>query len=121
MTNTNIQTKLKNYINKNTNKDHNLDIETIQEIMESLINFKDKDAMENMNDNEFSDFLECDVNINIFETDQAFLEWYYEDDNSAYSLIEDLANYKDIDDLVKSQLNDDTYQFKNGLIINLMF
>ncbi|MDK1672874.1 hypothetical protein QOK74_08310 [Staphylococcus saprophyticus] len=121
MTNTNIQTKLKTYINKYTNKDQNLEVETIQEITESLINFEDKKVMENMSDKEFSDFLECDVNINIFNTNQEFLKWYYEDENSAYNLIEDLANYKNIDDLVKSLLNDYTYQFKNGLIINLMF
>lgn len=116
-----IQEKLKKYITEKMDNTQELDDETIQDITESLISCEDIQSMEKMNNEEFGDFMEMEVNINIMETNEVFLNWYYEDENSPFTVIQDIVTHGNINCLVKSLFNDYTYQFKNGLIINLMF
>lgn len=119
-----IQENLKQYLLKNTKGNHELDDETIQKIISDSIIYYDydkysKEELNNMTLDEFSEFLEFDLCINVFETYFDYLAWSYEDE-SVYRVLQDLSQCKDIDTLAQNQFNDDTYQFKNGLIINLM-
>lgn len=119
-----IEKNLKQYIKDNTKGVHELDNETIQKIISDSILYYDhdkysKEDISNMTFDEFSEFLEFDLEVGIFETNFDYLVWAYENE-SVYSVLQDLSQCKDIDNLVKGQFNDDTYQFKNGLILNMM-
>lgn len=119
-----IQENLKQYLLKNTKGNHELDNETIQKVVDSIFYYDydqySKEDLNNMTYDKFSDFLEFDLGINVFETNFDYLVWTYEDEN-VYRVLQDLSECKNIGTLAKEQFNDDTYQFKNGLIVNLMF
>lgn len=119
-----IQENLKQFLLNKTKGNHELENKTIQEIVDGFYidsNEYSEEDLNNMTYDEFVDFLEyeLDIYINVFETKFDYLVWVYEDE-SVYRVLQDLSECEDIDTLAKSQFNDDTYQFKNGLIINLM-
>jgi len=96
----------------------------IADMVQKIIDDSDYDneTFEHMTEVQFQDVLENDVDIAIYKDNRSYLHWIYDEpDITQDDVIRDMFKYNNVQDLVESKFNDDTYQFENGLIIILGF
>ena len=114
-----VQDKLKKYINVNTEYVYDLEMreneQVINQIIEDLEQQVGKENLEDTDEKAFEDFMDFEVATQIFETDAEFLKWIYDEPGLYKSdVINDIDLYGNIDMLVKSKMNEWTYELRES-------